>query len=110
LLADRLSQAIVRAPWSSHPVAVVFADLDHLKHINESLEHAIGDQVLISVARRLVNSAHASGMVARPNGADFVVLPPQAGGVEGVCASSAASRKRHSARISGYESVGKARW
>jgi len=59
LLADRLSQAIVRAQWSSHPVAVVFVDLDHLKHINinESLEHAIGDQVLISVARRLVNTA-----------------------------------------------------
>ena len=50
---------MVRAQWSSHPVAVVFVDLDHLKHINinESLEHAIGDQVLISVARRLVNTA-----------------------------------------------------
>jgi len=38
---------------------VLFVDLDHFKHINYSLEHAIGDQVLIEVARRLVNSVGA---------------------------------------------------
>jgi diguanylate cyclase (GGDEF)-like protein len=84
LLADRLSRAIVRAQRSKHPAAVLFVDLDHFKHINDSFEHAIGDQVLIEVARRLVNSVRASDTVARLSGDDFVVLLPEAGGVEEV--------------------------
>jgi len=63
---------------------VLFVDLDHFKHINYSLEHAIGDQVLIEVARRLVNSVRASDTGARLSGDDFFVLLPEAGGGEGV--------------------------
>jgi GGDEF domain-containing protein len=44
-------------------------------HISKSLEHAIGDQALIGLARRLENSVRASDVVARLSGAEFVVLP-----------------------------------
>ncbi|HEV3017697.1 MAG TPA: EAL domain-containing protein [Burkholderiaceae bacterium] len=84
LLADRLSQIIAQAQRSNHPVALLFVDLDHFKHINDSLGHVVGDQVLIEVAQRLVRCVRASDTVARLSGDEFVVLLPEAGGVEGV--------------------------
>ncbi len=84
LLADRMQQAIAQAHRSNLQVAVLFVDLDHFKHINDSLGHAIGDRVLIDVSCRLVHSVRASDTVARLSGDEFVVLLPDAGGVEGV--------------------------
>ena len=84
LLADRLGLAVTLAQRSEHPVGVLFVDLDHFKHINDSLGHSIGDRVLIEVARRLVSCVRASDTVARLSGDEFVVLLPEASGVEGV--------------------------
>jgi diguanylate cyclase (GGDEF)-like protein/PAS domain S-box-containing protein len=84
LLIDRMQQAIAQAHRSDRPVAVLFVDLDHFKHINDSLGHAIGDRVLIEVSRRIVSNVRASDTVARLSGDEFVVLLPEAGGVEGV--------------------------
>ena len=84
LLADRLQQAIARAQRTDRRVAVVFVDLDHFKHINDSLGHAVGDRVLIEISRRLVNNVRASDTVARLSGDEFVVLLPEVGGIEGV--------------------------
>jgi diguanylate cyclase (GGDEF)-like protein/PAS domain S-box-containing protein len=84
LLADRMRQAIVQAQRSDRRVAVLFVDLDHFKHINDSLGHAVGDRVLIEISRRLVNNVRASDTVARLSGDEFVVLLPEVGGIEGV--------------------------
>jgi diguanylate cyclase (GGDEF)-like protein/PAS domain S-box-containing protein len=84
LLADRMQQAIAQAQRSERSVAVLFVDLDHFKHINDSLGHAIGDRVLIEVSRRIVSNVRSSDTVARLSGDEFVVLLPEAGGVEGV--------------------------
>jgi len=74
LLNDRVSQAILLASRSMKKVAVLFLDLDGFKHINDSLGHSIGDRVLQSVAKRLVDSVRDSDTVSRQGGDEFIVL------------------------------------
>jgi diguanylate cyclase (GGDEF)-like protein len=74
LLADRLSQAVVTAKRQDKPVAVLFLDLDQFKTINEAVGHAIGDQVLVEVARRLKAALRAGDTVARFSGDEFVMV------------------------------------
>lgn len=74
LLNDRITQAIVLAERRGTQVAVLFLDLDNFKHINDSLGHAIGDQLLQSVALRLSACVRSSDTVSRQGGDEFVVL------------------------------------
>ncbi|MHB1231189.1 MAG: putative bifunctional diguanylate cyclase/phosphodiesterase [Burkholderiales bacterium] len=76
LLQDRLSQAIELARRQGRQLAVMFMDLDQFKHINDSLGHAVGDQLLRSVARRLVACVRQSDTVSRQGGDEFVLLLP----------------------------------
>ena len=74
LLTDRLAQAIALAQRHGKKVALMFLDLDHFKHINDSLGHAVGDQLLQSVAKRLQECVRHSDTVCRQGGDEFVVL------------------------------------
>jgi diguanylate cyclase (GGDEF)-like protein/PAS domain S-box-containing protein len=74
LLNDRVNQAIAAAPRHNKKVAVLFLDLDGFKHINDSLGHPIGDKLLQSIAKRLVNCVRGSDTVSRQGGDEFVVL------------------------------------
>jgi len=74
LLNDRISQAIALAARRMNRVAVLFLDLDGFKHINDSLGHPIGDKLLQSVAKRLVDGVRDSDTVSRQGGDEFVVL------------------------------------
>jgi diguanylate cyclase (GGDEF)-like protein/PAS domain S-box-containing protein len=74
LLKDRLTQAIAQARRNNTKVAVLFLDLDQFKHINDSLGHAIGDNLLQSVAARLISCVRSSDTVSRQGGDEFVVL------------------------------------
>jgi len=74
LLSDRLAQAVVKAARSGRPLGVMFVDLDHLKRINDSLGHAIGDQVIAAVGRRMAGTLRTGDTVARVSGDEFVVL------------------------------------
>lgn len=74
LLTERLYQAIGLAQRHSKQVALLFLDLDHFKHINDTLGHAIGDQLLQLVAERLVECVRATDTVCRQGGDEFVIL------------------------------------
>jgi diguanylate cyclase (GGDEF)-like protein/PAS domain S-box-containing protein len=74
LLNDRLAQAMAAARRQQQQLAVLFVDVDRFKHINDSLGHAIGDQLLLSVAERLVASVRGSDTVSRQGGDEFVIL------------------------------------
>jgi diguanylate cyclase (GGDEF)-like protein/PAS domain S-box-containing protein len=55
-------------------LGVVFLDVDHFKHINDTFGHATGDQILREVANRLRQTVRESGVVARFGGDEFVIL------------------------------------
>jgi diguanylate cyclase (GGDEF)-like protein/PAS domain S-box-containing protein len=74
LLTERLTQAIRLAKRHRKQVALLFIDLDHFKHINDSLGHTIGDQLLQSVAERLSSCVRVSDTVCRQGGDEFVIL------------------------------------
>src|SRR5216684_3227783 len=74
LLNDRVTQTISLARRQNRPFAILFLDLDRFKHINDSLGHAIGDQLLQSVSKRLLSSVRGSDTVSRQGGDEFVIL------------------------------------
>jgi diguanylate cyclase (GGDEF)-like protein/PAS domain S-box-containing protein len=74
LLNERISQAIIIAQRYSRQVSVLFLDLDGFKHINDSLGHPMGDKLLQSIAKRLVDCVRGSDTVSRQGGDEFVVL------------------------------------
>ena len=70
-LETTLSQA--RSQQQPH-FAVLFIDLDHFKHVNDSMGHSVGDAVLVEVSKRLQASVRQADMVARLGGDEFAVL------------------------------------
>jgi diguanylate cyclase (GGDEF)-like protein len=76
LLMDRLNQAIASAERSPAPLAVLFIDLDKFKHINDTLGHDIGDEVLRQVAAKISNLLRKSDTLCRLGGDEFVLLLP----------------------------------
>lgn len=76
LLMDRLEQALASATRTGHGLAVLFLDLDHFKQINDRFGHALGDQVLVQVAERLLGLVRRTDTVARLGGDEFVLIVP----------------------------------
>ena len=74
LLNDRLARTIALARRHGRRVAVLFLDCDRFKHINDSLGHGVGDQVLRSVSKRLVTCVRESDTVSRHGGDEFLIL------------------------------------
>ena len=73
LLMDRLNQSIAAARRDGSQIGLLLLDLDHFKHINDSLGHFIGDALLEEVARRLRGVLRESDTPARLGGDEFVV-------------------------------------
>lgn len=74
LFDDRLQTAMARARRDDEQIAVLYVDLDHFKPINDQLGHAVGDRLLIEMARRLNACVRESDTVGRMGGDEFVVL------------------------------------
>ncbi|OFZ97367.1 MAG: hypothetical protein A3H35_20065 [Betaproteobacteria bacterium RIFCSPLOWO2_02_FULL_62_17] len=74
LLSDRTSTAIVRARRHGHGMALVFIDVDNFRVINDSLGHAVGDNMLRLVGERLRSCLREVDTVARIGGDEFVLV------------------------------------
>ena len=82
LFCNRLGAAIRRAHRTERdPFALMVLDLDHLKTVNDSLGHSMGDQLLVAVARRLAATLSRRDTLTHLGGDEFALL------VEG-CGSS----------------------
>ncbi|MEP6563920.1 MAG: EAL domain-containing protein [Mesorhizobium sp.] len=74
LLEDRLSQAVLYAQLYDRWVTVVFIDLDNFKLVNDTLGHNAGDELLKTVASRMVDCVKATDTVVRLGGDEFVIV------------------------------------
>ncbi|WP_231505745.1 EAL domain-containing protein [Guyparkeria halophila] len=77
LFHDRLDLAIAHAHRSGGRLAVLFIDLDHFKKINDTLGHAVGDELLEVVAGKLTACLREDDSVARTGGDEFLALLPE---------------------------------
>lgn len=82
LFEDRLTRVLATARRHHRSLAVLFLDLDNFKRVNDSLGHAVGDQVLQAVARRMSACLRAEDTLARFGGDEFVIVMPEIKGEE----------------------------
>jgi len=71
---DLLNQAIARGLRKSQSHAILFLDLDRFKHINDSLGHSVGDEILQQTSQRLTLITRDDDVVARFGGDEFIFL------------------------------------
>ena len=74
LFRVRLEQALLLAERGRTRCALLFLDMDRFKHVNDTLGHAVGDQLLREVAQRLSLTVRESDTVARLGGDEFVII------------------------------------
>lgn len=73
-LADRIERALAHARAHASPVWVVAFDLDHFKHVNDSLGNAVGDRLLRQIGERMLSLVGPTNTVARIGDDEFVLL------------------------------------
>ncbi|MEA2685420.1 MAG: hypothetical protein QOE93_615 [Actinomycetota bacterium] len=74
LLLERLEHALLRARRTGNMAAVLFADLDQFKAVNDQYGHRVGDELLVAVAERLTGQLRTGDTLARLSGDEFVIL------------------------------------
>ena len=75
-LLERLEGTIPSAQRHGHQLALLYVDLDGFKHVNDSLGHAAGDELLRQAAERLNRNTRADDIVARLGGDEFLIALP----------------------------------
>jgi diguanylate cyclase (GGDEF)-like protein len=75
-LRRRLPQLLQEAAAIGRPLTLLYVDLDHFKHINDSRCHGIGDQLIKIIAQRLQAATRPVDIVLRSGGDEFVVIAP----------------------------------
>ncbi|MEZ5444334.1 MAG: sensor domain-containing diguanylate cyclase [Gammaproteobacteria bacterium] len=75
---QRLNEEMMRAQRARASLGCLFVDVDHFKGINDRYGHAVGDEVLQTIAQRIRSQLRGADIVARYGGEEFSVLLPQA--------------------------------
>lgn len=74
LFDAEVESAVARARRTNRMVSVLFVDIDNFKEINDALGHALGDELLRTIARRLRHTLRDVDLVCRPGGDEFLIL------------------------------------
>ena len=74
LLEDRIATTVQHASRNHHKAAVMYLDLDGFKGVNDTYGHAYGDEILKTVAQRLLANSRKEDTVARLGGDEFMVV------------------------------------
>ena len=77
MAAEHLDRLLARARRHDRPFALVLADIDHFKAVNDAHGHGVGDLTLVAVARRLGNVCRRGDLLARWGGEELIVLSEQ---------------------------------
>jgi len=88
LLHDRLKLSVAQAIRDQHLLGILVLDLDRFKGINDTLGHLAGDQLLMTIAKRLTACIRDSDTLARLGGDEFVIILNNVGSEEGITAVS----------------------
>lgn len=73
---DALNRELSRADREHEGLAVIMADIDHFKRINDTYGHRVGDVVLCEVAKRIQEAARRYDLVGRVGGEEFLIILP----------------------------------
>lgn len=82
LFDDRIGHALLTARRNKQVLALMFIDVDHFKHINDTYGHDIGDEVIKAVADKMLSELRGGDTLARFGGDEFVVLLNDVSGAE----------------------------
>jgi diguanylate cyclase (GGDEF)-like protein len=101
-LTPKLAELSYRTATTGESVAVIVADIDHFKQINDEHGHATGDAVLREIVRRMTASVSATEPIYRIGGEEFIVLLP---GLTAAAAREVALAMRQAIRAKPIEGV-----
>jgi diguanylate cyclase (GGDEF)-like protein len=91
LVVKHIDSMLNASRRTGQPVALMFLDLDQFKLVNDSMGHAVGDQLLVHAAERIGNCVRSDDIVGRISGDEFLVV---AGGLDADAAAGLADRVR----------------
>ena len=84
LIRKRLEVALPLAGAGAGQVAVLFIDVDHFRNVNDGLGHAVGDELLAAISRRLLERLRRQDTLGRQSGDEFVAILERVSGPEEV--------------------------
>lgn len=99
-LNAHLNNMVQDALAKNKPISLMIMDMDHFKSVNDTYGHDVGDQILQSLAKRIVDTMRGSDLIARFGGEEFVVLMPETDFKQ---ATDAAERVRRVVEATAFE-------
>ena len=102
-IVDQLEREITRAKRTNTPLAVVMADVDHFKNVNDTYGHTAGDAVLVEFSKRVGNFVRKYDSLGRYGGEEFLILLP---GLPAEAASRVVERFREKISESPFQAEG----
>jgi diguanylate cyclase (GGDEF)-like protein len=101
-LIERLDAACLRARARALPIAVLFIDLDHFKHINDTHGHQAGDACLRAVIEPIHSELRQSDVIGRFGGEEFVVVLSSADGAAALLTAERILERVANVAVAGY--------
>ena len=101
-LEGELPRLFAEAQAQAEPLALVILDIDHFKHVNDTFGHAVGDAVLVRVAKLLTNSRRSDDLVGRLGGEEFLLALP---GLDEAAAVDVCQRLRRNIEADDWDAI-----